>query len=116
MYVNVRLLNTLGEIYSYNVWAEIKSVKTDLPKITAAATWVKGHHNDKVEYVDLLLEARENIVMDRKCRRIRVINETNPPIPYFSCKKTQVVVDGFPVTQQILEFLNVTLAGPALCK
>ena len=58
---SVRRLNTLDDFYSiadplatdYDVWAEMESVRTDLPKATVAATWVKGHQDDKVEYVDL---------------------------------------------------------------
>lgn len=45
----------------------MKSVTMDLPKTTATATWVKGHQDDSVLYEDLLIDACENIDMDKKC-------------------------------------------------
>jgi hypothetical protein len=66
----------------------MKSVKADLPKTTAKATWVKGHEDNKVQYKDLPLEARENIDMVRKCESMRTSEESTPPIPYFSSALT----------------------------
>lgn len=90
------------------------STKYDILKVTAVATWVKGHQVDQVQYEELPFEARENIDMDKKCELMRTSNDSTPPTPYFFIEKVQVVIDGIPVTQQIREYLRITTAEKAL--
>ncbi|GFH50505.1 hypothetical protein CTEN210_06981 [Chaetoceros tenuissimus] len=119
---SVRRLNTLSNFYGtadpmatdYDIWAEMKAVTTDLPKLSAKATWVKGHQDDSTAYEDLLFEARENIAMDKKCEEMRQSDEQTPPIPYFSSERAQVLVGGTPITQQLRYYIHIYTEGSPL--
>lgn len=119
---SVHRLNLLQDFYGtadptctdYDVWAKMKSLASDVKRMTPKAVWVKGHQDDSIADEQLSFEAKENIAMDKKCEEMRESDSPTPPFPYFSIKKAKVIVSSTPITQQLQEYLHVYTTGPAL--